>query len=205
MFAITIFGDSIVFGRGDNKDHGWVGRLAKYFEVKDYYNVVYNMGIPGDTSTNLLKRLDTEAKARIRYFRPEDKHILVVGIGINDSRITNNKQATTKKRFNSNISRLIKLAKKHTKHIAFIGLTPVDEKLTADYEGTSFTNGRISEFNNIIKTHCQKKNLLFIDVFKGLKKVNYKQLLDDGVHPNSKGYQKMFEIIKPKLVRRFGI
>ncbi len=67
MFAITVIGDSIVFGRGNNKDRGWVGRLGKYFEVQDYYNAVYNLGIPGDISTNLIKRFDVECKSRIKF------------------------------------------------------------------------------------------------------------------------------------------
>ena len=195
MFAITIFGDSIVFGRGNAKDGGWVGRLKKEFEVKDYYNVVYNLGIPGDTSTNLLKRFDPECKPRIKFHRKGDRHILIIGIGINDSRLINNLPETNPKKFAENIQKLIQKAKKLTKEIVLIGLTPVNDEIARDYEGTFFSNERVKQYNDIIKSNCKKSDVLFIDVFK---KIDQKYL-DDGLHPNSKGYQKMYEIIK-KLI-----
>jgi lysophospholipase L1-like esterase len=185
MFAITIFGDSIVFGRGDNK--GWVGRLKEDFQAKDYYNVVYNLGIPGDTSSTLLKRFDTECKARIQYSRKDDKHVLIIGIGINDSRLINKKPETSLKKFESNIKQLVKKAKKYTENVIFIGLTQVDER-AKNYEGTSFSNDRIAKYNEIIK----KQDVMFIE----MPKVS----LDDGLHPDSKGYDKMYKIIKGFLV-----
>jgi lysophospholipase L1-like esterase len=188
MFAITIFGDSIVFGRGDNK--GWVGRLKEDFQAKDYYNVVYNLGIPGDTSSTLLKRFDTECKARIKYSRKEDKHLLIIGIGINDSRLT--KGGTSLKKFESNVKKLVKIAKKYTKEVIFVGLTKVD-KTAENYEGTSFFNDKIAKYNEILK----KQNVLFIE----MPKVS----LDDGLHPDAKGYQKMYEIVKAFLVEKMLI
>ena len=41
MHGILCFGDSITFGRGETPNIGWAGRLKKYFESKDFYNVLY--------------------------------------------------------------------------------------------------------------------------------------------------------------------
>ena len=60
MYGISVFGDSITFGRGNNLDRGWCGRLRKYFESKDYYNCLYNLGLCGDTTNKLLERFDAE-------------------------------------------------------------------------------------------------------------------------------------------------
>ena len=63
MDGMLIFGDSIVSGRGEIPNIGWVGRLKKDFENSPHKSI-FNLGIPGDTSTNLFKRFETEIKAR---------------------------------------------------------------------------------------------------------------------------------------------
>jgi lysophospholipase L1-like esterase len=202
MFAICAFGDSIVLGRGDNLDRGWAGRLRKYFEAKDYYNVFYNLGIPGDTSTELLKRFDTECDVRMQKKHESDRFVVLVGIGLNDSRyedIVGNAQ-TEPERFRENVLSLIEIAKKYTSEIVFVGLTPVDEKLTNPYETTYFFNERVAEFNDIIKTCCDSNDVLFIDMFNELTGLDYPALLGDGVHPSPAGYEKMYSIIKDFLI-----
>lgn len=200
MFSISVIGDSIVFGRGNNIDRGWVGRLRKYFEDKDNYNAVYNLGIPGDNTNDLLKRFDIEAKARIKYLREGDRHIIIFAIGINDSRYNNEKEEVNINQFDSNIKLLIEKAKKYTNEIYFIGLTPVDEKLAMNYENTSFNNKRIDKYNNFVKKNCQDFKIPFFDMFEKFLKLNHVKLLDDGVHPNFKGYEKMYEMIKKFLI-----
>jgi len=204
MFGISIFGDSITFGRGDNNNEGWCDRLKTYFESKDYYNCLYNLGICGDTTTNLLERFDAEAKARVKYVRDQDRQVIVFSIGINDSRLLtkDNIPETDISAFEKNIHTLICKAKKYTDEIIFIGLTPVDENLTLNYEDTIFTNKRIKQFNTKIKEICQNNNLSFLDMFKEFSKLNYQQLLSDGLHPNSKGYEEMYELIKAFLVQK---
>lgn len=201
MKGILAFGDSITFSRGDSNHEGWAGLLAHYFESLDYYNCLFNLGIPGDSSADLLKRFEVEADARIRYLRELDKFVILVGIGINDSRFNDElgNAQTEPEQFKKNIEKLIELSKQRTKDVVFIGLTPVDEKLTNPYETTYFNNERVSQFNDIIKSCCADEGVLFLDMFKELSALDYCALLDDGLHPNSAGYQKMYEIIKEFL------
>jgi lysophospholipase L1-like esterase len=202
MFAICAFGDSIVHGRGDNLDRGWAGRLRKYFEAKDYYNVFYNLGIPGDTSTELLKRFQTECAARMQKKHESDRFVVLVGIGLNDSRYVDKigNAQTEPELFRENVLRLVEIAKKYTAEIVFVGLTPVDEKLTNPYETTYFFNERVEEFNNIIRSCCADLDVLFVDLFNEMKKLDYPALLGDGVHPSPAGYEKMYDIIKEFLI-----
>jgi len=199
MHEITVFGDSITFGRGSQPEKGWCDKLKDYFETKDYYNCLFNLGIPGDTSKGLLRRFDAEASARITFKREEDRQIIIIAIGINDSRLNKGIAETEKDEFQNNIRELIEKAKKYTKEIVFIGLTPVDEEKTLDYEGTTFTNKRIIEYNHIIRDNCLKENIHYINIIETLLKIDYKELLDDGLHPNDKGYEKIFIIIKDFL------
>ena len=196
MYSISVFGDSITFGRGNNINRGWVGRLRKVFEQKDPYNAVYNLGVPGDTSKDLVKRFDVEASSRIKYLREGDRHVIILAIGLNDSRLNKGKVETSLKDFEKNVNSLIKKAKKHTKEILIIGLTPVDEILTKDYEDTSFSNERIQKYNDLLREISFKQGIPFLDIFSELSLINYEILLKDGLHPNSEGYKEIFELVK---------
>ncbi|MBW2999358.1 hypothetical protein KY339_01690 [Candidatus Woesearchaeota archaeon] len=202
MFAICVFGDSLIFGRGDNLNRGWVGRLRKYFEAKDYYNAVYNLGIPGNNTNDLLNRFETECKARIKENHPEDKHVILIGIGLNDSKYIDKPGNPEVKQeiFKKNIKQLIEIAKKYTPEVIFIGLTSVDENRTNPYETTFFLNDRVKQYNDMIMECCNDNNILFIDIFDEWQKLDYAELLDDGLHPNAKGYEKIYGIVKDFLI-----
>ncbi|MFT4244271.1 MAG: GDSL-type esterase/lipase family protein [Candidatus Woesearchaeota archaeon] len=204
MFGICVFGDSLTFGRGDNINSGWCEKLKRNFESQDYYNCLYNLGVCGDTTEYILKRFDVETKSRIRLKREGDRYIIIISVGLNDSRLVgeNKTPQTEIKKFEENIQVLIQKAKKYTFEIMFIGLTPVDELLTLNYEDTTFTNERISKFNEIIKSSCQKNNILFFDMFENFSKLNYQELLGDGLHPNSQGYEEMYKLIKEFLFKQ---
>ena len=64
-YTLTVFGDSITFGKGDTLEQGWCGRLKKYFENKGGNHRLYNLGISGETTKDVLERFDVEAKARV--------------------------------------------------------------------------------------------------------------------------------------------
>jgi len=57
--TISVFGDSLVYGMGDSHEGGWVSILQK--KMKDDF-IFWNFGIPGDTSKDLLGRIEEELK-----------------------------------------------------------------------------------------------------------------------------------------------
>jgi len=56
---ICVFGASIAWGAWDPDGGGWVTRLRRYFEINDYDIEVYNLGVSGNTTKDLLKRFKT--------------------------------------------------------------------------------------------------------------------------------------------------
>ena len=68
MATICVFGDSIAWGAVDPENGGWVNCLRNYFESKslrvDQDTDVYNLGISGDNTNDLLARFDVEVRAR---------------------------------------------------------------------------------------------------------------------------------------------
>ena len=183
---IGIWGDSITYGAGDSEALGWVGRLRKSLETKDGIGV-YNFGVCGDTTDDLLKRFSVEADA----IKP---NIIVFAIGINDSKYpageTGNKIPL--EQYMQNMQTLLKLARNYTDKIYIVGATRVDEALIRD-SGTRFVNDMIQSYNGFLKEFSKSENLTYVDVFDTL---DVDTDLDDGLHPNALGYEKLFDTIR---------
>jgi lysophospholipase L1-like esterase len=188
MTKILIFGDSIIWGACDTEG-GWVQRLRKYFDENwsekfDYS--VYNLGIPGNTTEDLLERFEFETKQRLK----ENEDIMFIfGIGINDSQFIHSKNGLrySLEEFEGNIQKLVDLARKYSSSITFVGLTPVDDSKTNEY---------VKQFDKKIKEVCEKNNINYIYMFD---KLDLNDLEEDGLHPDNEGHNKMFKVIKENL------
>lgn len=202
MNAILIFGASGAFGIGIDPKLGWVGRLKSDFEAKEKYNAVYNLGVPGDTSSDLLKRFETEASARIKKRWPKDKYAIVFSIGTNDS-ASKEKEGNPINDLNTlskNMLKLISKAKEFTDRVLVMGLWPVDEERVQPYEAYYFSNERIKNYHEAIKGICNEMNVPFLDKFEELINSDYKQLLLDGLHGTKEGYEKLYCFVKDWLL-----
>ena len=207
--TILCFGDSITYGNWDPKG-GWIGRLREYLDSKSlenysgddlystYYTLTYNLGIPGETSSGLLERFETELAMR---YNPDELNIILIAIGINDSRYYNSsgQHETDIDEFRQNIWDLEEIAKKYSNDVAFIGLTPVDENRTNPLSwepDASYKNEYIEKYDLVIKEFCESRKIPFIDVFSQMNELDVPKLTEDGIHPNQEGYKILEEIIR---------
>jgi len=203
MARILIFGDSITYGAWDTIRGGWADRLRTFCMEKELKNPefdysVYNLGISGDNTDDLLERFEFEIKQRMKS---KEKTTIIFAIGLNDSQIGN--IGISSERFKKNIDKLIKFSSKFSSKTIFIGLNPIDDSKTNPIpwdKNMFYTNEKIEEYNDIIKSICKEKQIYFIDIFDEFNKIDYKRLLEDGLHPNSKGHQKMFEVVRDFLM-----
>lgn len=185
---ICIFGDSITYGAFDPEKGGWANRLRLHLDSKDdFEDEVYNLGVSGDNTEGLLERFDSEAKFREPGF-------LIFAIGVNDSQyvISEKQNRVTIEKFEQNIKELISKAKIITDKILFIGLTPVDEAKTTPIPWNTdkmYKNEYVEKYNSKIKEVCENERVDFIDIFSGMMKEDYKTMLIDGLHPDSKGHE----------------
>lgn len=199
-FQILIFGASSTHGNGDELG-GWAHRIRLHVIKKTmddpdkYHGNVFNLGVPGDSAEDVLNRIEPEIKARLFY--PET--IILLSVGTNDSRIKydNKKAFFTDKAFEENQDKLIKIVKKYTNKILFVGLTPVDEKITDPWYDCSYLNERIEKFNNIIKSVCREHNVEYLDLYNQFILKDYLKNIYDGLHPNSSGHKKIFDLVQP--------
>lgn len=191
--TINIFGDSIVYA-GYVDGGGWVSRLKNYLEKrKDDYFEVYNLGITGDVTEGLLKRFKIENEART-------PNVIMIAIGTNDASYvkSKNENYVSLEKFENNLLEIIKQAKEFTDEIIFIGLIKSDESMVMPAPWATdfyYDNKNIEIYNSKIKEICEKNNLPFIEMLDLLD-----DDLEDGLHPNSKGHEKMFLRIKEFLV-----
>lgn len=203
---VLIFGDSIALGSWD-PEGGWVRRLTKPLvkkvidsDMREDYEV-YNLGIAGDTTAWLLERFEFETKTRVS----QTETAIVFAVGINDSEYCHSTEQmqVPPEKFQDNLRTLISLAKKYSSQIVFIGLTPVNEAKVDPIPWSpdfSYRNELVKKYNAIIKSVCQQNSVLFIDTYDRLKKDNFERLLADGVHPNSEGHQKIWEIVAEPIL-----
>lgn len=182
---ILVIGDSIVYGMGDNEKCGWVNRLRLKLE-KDttHFYDVYNLGIPDDTSLNIVDRVYNEIKDR--YY--DGRLIVIFSFGGNDCI----QVEETPMEFKKNIQYAIKMAKRFTDEIKFIGITEMKEVDGIGRFGRKLhvDKTKISVFDKIINKVCSVEKIDYIRIDK---KVIDNSL--DGIHPDEKGHQLICDIV----------
>jgi len=189
--TFCVFGDSVV--QAAYVKVSWVDLIKGYLEEKykdDFINL-FNLGIGGNTTDDVVARLKNESLARI----PTS---FIFGIGVNDSGFFKEplKPIVEKERFVNNLEKIIRISKKLTKDIIFIGLVLGDDSLLQPFpessQGKSYTAERVKEYDGLLKKTAEVNGCKYIYLFD---KLNFRDF-QDGLHPNDNGHNKMFEEIK---------
>ncbi|MDP3882196.1 MAG: SGNH/GDSL hydrolase family protein [Nanoarchaeota archaeon] len=187
--SICIFGASSTHGFYDVEKGGWPDRLKSYLYTKnseeDYYEV-FNLGISGNTTEDLLARFKNEASTR----KPT---IIIISLGDNDSALN-----ISLKKYEENMNTIIKQAKEFTKNIVILGAKKVNEKITNPVpwnKDAHYTNANIQKYDDKLKEISEKGKVSYLSLFNLLNDSD----LHDGLHPNSQGHEKIFQVVKDFL------
>lgn len=157
---LVMFGDSITYG----------GDWQKLFpDLK-----VVNLGVPGDTTHNLSRRMG-------QVFKYKPKYCIVMS-GFND--LDNN--YTFDEIYTKYTIVLEKLKQKN--------ITPIimSTTYTADYfRPNYFINKKIYKLNNFLKEYAHNNDVIFVDLNKYLSKNGHlkREYAKDHVHLNEKAYE----------------
>ena len=202
MADILIFGASNSYGAWDIEG-GWVQRIRKFKDKENIINLpnfilIYNLSISGNTTEDILDRFDAEIRAHLK--ETKKAHAIIFSIGANDSRKINGKYAVSPEKFRQNIVELIKRAKKHTRTIVFVSPKPIHPDFVQWSKTETYELKDIKNYKDIIKLVCKENKVHFVDLFDELKKLEYPKLLQDELHYNTKGHQKIFEIVEEFLI-----
>jgi lysophospholipase L1-like esterase len=132
---ISVFGTSTTYGAWD-QEGGWVERLkksiyGKRIEDSEYFCMMYNLGIDGNTSEDILERFESEIKRRIGR-EQGNKIIIIFNFGVNDSAFIHSKNElwVPQERFNENTEKIINLAKKYSPEVFLVGEHSFDERIS---------------------------------------------------------------------------
>ena len=182
--TLCVFGDSIVVGSDDREAGGWVARLRLDLNAHGKIGV-YNLGVDGDRTEQLLRRIGGEAAAR-------NASVIVVSIGANDlgwHGTSGTDIAVFRERYDSILSE----AEQFTRRILVLGLLNVDE----GNDSHGVRNEQVRAFNAIVEEVARAHDAEFLFLFGTLEPDNFV----DGLHPNASGHAKLAPLIGRELER----
>lgn len=195
------FGDSITYGEYDGVFGGWVDILKRYAlqkfneESSESELILYNLGIGGETTEGLLKRLPHEMSAR----NAADGNIVFLGYGANDLAVKGGVQMVNNEQFKNNIVNAVQYAKHDAEEIYLVSILPFSDQvdgITAA-SGKLRTNTEVLSYNKILKEIGDEHAVQYIDFHTAFLPDKEILLSGDGVHPNEKGYGLMAEAAIP--------
>lgn len=194
------FGDSITYGEYDGVFGGWVDILKRYALQKFHEGngdelILFNLGIGGETTEGLLKRMPVELEAR----NSTDGNLVFLSYGANDLAIKEGVQIVSPEKFRNNIIAAVQHAQKFSRDIYLVSILPISKNIDGVVVGSGKlrSNEEVVVYNGILKNIAAEYSLTYIDFHSALLEDKEVFLSADGVHPNEKGYGMMAEIAIP--------
>lgn len=199
---IVAIGTSAFFGVGDPLHGGFIGRLKQWHESKGDDNEFYNLGLSrekiGETTNEILERLVPESKVR-------EPQLILLTSGINDIRRHGNPTApslTSLEQFETNIHDMIVKTKSVAKDCIFIGTSPIKDK--HDRSDNYLLSEDAKTYALVVKKVCEEENVPYFDLYPLFPEETYEQFVTpDGVHPNEKAHEIIFEKLKEFLLKLY--
>lgn len=203
---ILFFGDSITQGFW-SIDGGWVEKIRKHYDsisVLDLdHNIqpeIFNLGISGETTRGLLKRIEGETLARKWK---DDPTLVVIAIGTNDDLFEADEQWIKPDEFRANLEKLVSILTPVTTSMMFIGNPACDEARTTpvSWGDFTYTNLELERSEKAIAKVASAHGLMFVPIFDGFKAKldDGEDLLMDGLHPNDLGHKYIADCVLPEL------
>lgn len=198
---VLVFGDSITYGAWDT-EAGWVERIKRQAHKQTVQSQgsnklqIINLGIGGDSSTKILKRMPAEIETRYSASWP---FVFVITFGANDERSIDGKIETPIEQFKTNVQAIIDLAKQHTDKILFIGIPPIG-KSVVEFKGQEYSDERVQQYEQQMQAIVENADLPFVPIRPVFEQAGLDTLYAyDNIHPNNKGHQLIADTVEPKL------
>ncbi len=185
---LVITGDSFVEGVGGSNG-GWAQMLSR--RLTDISVEIF--GIGGHTTRELKQRSADEIG--------DDAALVIIGIGINDSRIRPSlgQNEVPLEDFGANVNEIVSNAVRSGAACIVVGLTTVDELQTTPFkEDKIYKNNSMSEFDAVLRTTALNAGASYV----GLPSLAaIPDALADGLHPSNTGHRMILESVEPEVRR----
>jgi lysophospholipase L1-like esterase len=202
MARILCFGDSITYGESDAQSGGWVEQLKQYF-LRQHLgqnmqeSLVYNLGIAGETTDGLENRFNSELRSRVSS---KSKAIIILSYGYNDITLITDRFDVSKNRvpleyFLAKIQTCVESMMSHSHQVIINNLIPFDRKDDGkqNFYGERRLLADLVRYNQALELLADNCGCSFLDLYKAFTANSVNDLLaKDGLHPNEKGHQLIF-------------
>ncbi|SDA52532.1 arylesterase [Mesorhizobium qingshengii] len=175
-FKIVGFGDSLMAGFGLGPDEGFTDKLQAALRAKGHDVAVANAGVSGDTSSGGLARLD--------WSMPDGTQLVILELGANDMLRGVSPDITQK-----NLDEMLGKLRERKIAVLLAGMR-ASPNLGADYQ-----NAFDAIFPHLAGKYDVSLYPFFLDGVAGQPGLQ----LEDGMHPNAQGVDKMVERILPTV------
>lgn len=189
--SIAFLGASSVEGFMDSEGGGFVTRFRKWRQSINPRTSIYNLGIQGDTTNELLVRINLELQMR----RPK---LIIFQFGSNDLSRDGGEDSPHKvylEKFKDNVKTLIEIGLKYGEVIVVGSYPFIDSKTRPVYFGDYYYHlYDLVDYMDGVSQICQQMSVPYLDIMnKWIKTDFHKWIDDDGLHANSEGHQRIFE------------
>ncbi|MER9630571.1 arylesterase [Mesorhizobium sp. M0296] len=175
-FTIVGFGDSLMAGYGLGPGQGFTEKLQAALRAKGYDVTVANAGVSGDTTSGGLSRLDWSV--------PDGTQLVILELGANDM-LRGVSPAIAEKNLDAMLAKL-----KQRKIAVLLAGMRAAPNLGADYQNA---------FDAIFPRLAEKYGVPLYPFFlEGIAGQSVLQL-EDGLHPNARGVDRIVEGILPSV------
>jgi lysophospholipase L1-like esterase len=190
MKRVLVFGDSVEYGAWDT-DGGWVDRVKRSSHAQTVATQgknkiqIFNLGIGGDTSRNILARLKHEIDARNH---PSWDLKLVFSFGTNDSRLNDGVATVPLEEFAANAKVIIEIAKNYTDDMLIVGNPPLG-KAIVPFKDVVFDDANVKQYDEVLADVASRNSVLFVPLrplFEGSTEMLF---VYDNIHPNKTGHE----------------
>jgi acyl-CoA thioesterase-1 len=194
---IYFFGDSLTLGCNDSLDCGWPGRVCHEMKKDGRDIAVYNLGINGDTSTDIDARWHSEMMARSR----DSNGLLIFAFGFNDAAYKNSDQPQVELEVSLENARTIMSQAKAISTVLWIGPTPLDETVNPhdSHNGRWIMhNKKIAEYDRAYAVLANQLKIDYLSIYEEyLISPRYQAAVVSGdkVHPSDDGYTMIAESV----------
>jgi lysophospholipase L1-like esterase len=187
--VIVAFGNSITKGVGDRRypssASGYPFRLEELLKISFPSAIVVNRGVAGEKTSEGVRRLPSV------LLRDAPDYVLILE-GVNDIPL-------------NSLESIVRNLDTMVRQVKDSGAIPLIASLTPTTGSRDFKNAGIDGLNPMIQSLAAGEGIVFVDLNAAfLATEDFTMLLvDDGLHPNSAGYQLMAETWDEGLQRTF--
>jgi acyl-CoA thioesterase-1 len=173
---IVGFGDSLMAGYGLDAGQGFPEKLEKALRAKGHDVVIANAGVSGDTTSGGLSRLD--------WSIPDGTELVILELGANDMLRGIGPDITE-----NNLDAMISRLKERNIAVLLAGMRAAPN-LGPDYQAA---------FDAIYPRLAEKHGVPLYPFFLDGVAADRAYLLEDGMHPNAEGIDRMVERLLPTI------